>query len=879
MTVQTTGWIGRLLRRIEYTVGFVWLNVYSILALILGIVFMAWVPQVQDIIANLLPPPEAERAADARHGFHLAAYLAAAFGWAAAIWYSMRVLTGTRFPRQPEPHPLALQWANLLREEFPRLAAFAALVVVAFVTSVFLAERPTVGWLPYLAIGLLPVAWATAYVGNRIFRFRGLASGSGHYGYSIVAIALLALGLALNSWISAMDEGRGLLSIFGFSRDPAGNLRGALIPELVPGWPGALLGLSALASLAGLAVGRPLWKDLARGIAVVAWLGAIVLASSRAALWTPLALEVLAGAGLWYMSCRRALYGIAKPASVAGPEVARATWIALWLVIGLLAALIIGFSNAPIALGKYLGTLAIVFLALLLWCFFGTVLWVFLPMRKGWASLAALPLLWALFIGQSAHHELRATGFDEDRRESVRLHFSEWRKRLPDPDRSPIIFVAASGGGLRAGFWAAHALAAADDETCGEFGRHVYAYSSVSGGSLGVAAYLSQRQAWAAKPPQERCAKGRLQEMTKLLGRDFLAPVAGSMLFAEAFQLFFPISYLSNERGAALADGWRDAWNETFPKDEGRFARTMIEALPADAANPAVLFNATAVNSGRRIVASNVVAALPGVDDLFQSSLISRDVRLKTHGLPLSDAVLNSARFTYVSPAGTVLGCQQSFDGGRPVCRDSDVRVWDRLVDGGYFENSGLATLRDVMKDLRTDFPPDSRGYGNPVFTLLIENSRDVPPICPPAWKNANLRDEKTHDMRARGAQIIMMSMQGLPVPSGKLPALSETTAPLEALLNVREARAALEMQRVRSEVYCRYVIDWSLREYLMRTNLREPPLGWFLSAKSAQNMVQAARANAASLPFTLVTCDDGKSRTRGIIGDRKALPPACPKS
>ena len=55
-------------------------------------------------------------------------------------------------------------------------------------------------------------------------------------------------------------------------------------------------------------------------------------------------------------------------------------------------------------------------------------------------------------------------------------------------------------------------LAAADDRTCGEFGRHVYAYSGVSGGSLGIAAYLAQRQIWERMPGPERCQTGRREE-------------------------------------------------------------------------------------------------------------------------------------------------------------------------------------------------------------------------------------------------------------------------------------------------------------------------------------------------------------------------------
>jgi hypothetical protein len=317
----------------------------------------------------------------------------------------------------------------------------------------------------------------------------------------------------------------------------------------------------------------------------------------------------------------------------------------LGATIVVLALLIAGFSLFPIALGKLLGTLAIAFHAFALWSFFGTVLWVFWPKRVGWASLALVPIAWAALLGKPADHGLRGVKFATEgeypERPGLQQHFDDWRARLPERDRSPIFFVAAAGGGLRAGFWTAHVLAAMDDATCGEFGRHVYAYSGVSGGSLGIAAYLAQRKTWMEKAqPQERCQAKRSAEITRFLGRDFLAPVAGSLVFAEAFQRFVPVTYLENERGSVLSGAWSEAWDEVFgSRARGLFNRPFLEVFdasppPANAAGtPAVFFNATGVNSGRRVVASNVIATLPGVDDLFYARGLDRETKLKTHGL------------------------------------------------------------------------------------------------------------------------------------------------------------------------------------------------------------------------------------------------------
>ena len=49
----------------------------------------------------------------------------------------------------------------------------------------------------------------------------------------------------------------------------------------------------------------------------------------------------------------------------------------------------------------------------------------------------------------------------------------------------PFILVAAAGGGIRAAWWAEHALAAIAGRRCGP--HDVFAVSSVSGGSVGTA--------------------------------------------------------------------------------------------------------------------------------------------------------------------------------------------------------------------------------------------------------------------------------------------------------------------------------------------------------------------------------------------------------
>ena len=76
--------------------------------------------------------------------------------------------------------------------------------------------------------------------------------------------------------------------------------------------------------------------------------------------------------------------------------------------------------------------------------------------------------------------------------------------------------------------------------------------------------------------------RGRKEEIARMLGRDFLAPMAGSMLFAEpASRLAF--IRLESDRGATLARSWSRAWDEEFGRRgaASRFDGAFVDVLAA----------------------------------------------------------------------------------------------------------------------------------------------------------------------------------------------------------------------------------------------------------------------------------------------------------
>lgn len=296
---------------------------------------------------------------------------------------------------------------------------------------------------------------------------------------------------------------------------------------------------------------------------------------------------------------------------------------------------------------------------------------------------------------------------------------TEWRPKLDDevtrflarlpPGTAkqpvPVVFVASAGGASRAAYWTGEVLGKLDELTQGRFGDHVFAVSSVSGGTLGAATYLAER---AENSPTELEDGGPSQlrkRMRKENGDDHLSPAIAGLLFPDLLQLFVPWAILP-DRATYLERSFQDSW---LPRAEAlryacapdgsrrklspdaplvnRFSRpmgelwscaTMVKDQPVWI--PAFFANGTRAEDGRRIITSSIL--MP--QSTFGDALDFHDLFI--YDVPLSTVVTNSARFPFFSPAGT-LPPHASSRGAR-----------GHIIDGGYFENGGIATITEVQE-------------------------------------------------------------------------------------------------------------------------------------------------------------------------------------
>jgi Patatin-like phospholipase len=517
----------------------------------------------------------------------------------------------------------------------------------------------------------------------------------------------------------------------------------------------------------------------------------------------------------------------------------RSTIAILLLTFMISYALFAGFVLSAVWLPRAIGAGAIVLLAFCSWIAFGSIVLVLLPKSYGLPSFALLPVVLAIAASNVDNHSIRLhtlqSATPSPRPAGVDASFMSWLQMNPEfaaarregREKFPVFIATAEGGGLRAGYWTATVLGELEAATAGRFSHHLYAISGVSGGSLGATAFTAEIASGASCQSGLPSATRVKDCVQQFLRGDFLSPVLAYLLFPDLIQRFLPfIAINSFDRARALEHAWEDSWGASHPDaTENLFAKPFERLAAAGLATrpvPVLYLNATSVETGRRAVVS-----FPRVrNDEFG---LVRDVledAAKSHWMPVSTAVHLSARFSYVSPAGSI---------HRSDTRDG--ALWGRLVDGGYHENSGALTAIDVLSAIRRvqrtkEFKDIAGDVQIELHALMITNDPLSTRICEAAAAVS---------------------------PSNWL---SELLSPPLALLNARIAHGA-RSRRDLSDAAARqagidaaFDSDCAIDRARMRTlefalpDDDKTPLGWYLSHTSAKRMnnVLCANENAAAI-------------------------------
>jgi hypothetical protein len=598
--------------------------------------------------------------------------------------------------------------------------------------------------------------------------------------------------------------------------------------------------------------------------------------------WRLMQLLLRAPFGLWpaliLLLLGSALFLVSFATAFVPDSIAWKTYPAKLLPGPSVALLLMGLSVAPLtALTYALDTVtrAITILGVRLRLRYAPVLTGLLLLMGGGASIMSL-------------HSLRAAdpgAPGPDRRASLAVFFQSWARTCAQGDaKTPVrpIIVAVSGGASRAGLWAAKVLDSVDVTLNRTHAQNagIFAVSSVSGGSLGAAAYVSMR---AGQKPDGGCSLAMLDgqaqhardvAVTEAMRADALGPALAGMLLGDAPRalaayLAWPVVKADewwtkervvlrgNDRAEALERAFERNWldNGIVPimalgaGEPVAFNRPYLSlfydgAMEPRGDVPLWLANGTDLDTGDRLLTAPFKVdyeSFCGDDGRWYRPEGDRDcgkrrlsyawnvlgpfhstrdvLSLLKTDIPISTAIDNTSRFPFLSPSGELTPAQ--------VTESEDAQI----IDGGYFENEGLMTGMELANWLKTYGPAL---IGRPVYPIIVQ-----------ATANAD-RGIDERDIARCGNRLPVN-----PAVSAAETRSSQFLVPLIGLSAVRGGHSHALLKEAQEE-YCDQGGQQAFFHfYLYSADGFDVPLNWMLSEKVADYIWDDAIAvcgNAAEL-------------------------------
>ncbi len=358
--------------------------------------------------------------------------------------------------------------------------------------------------------------------------------------------------------------------------------------------------------------------------------------------------------------------------------------------------------------------------------------------------------------------------------------------RIVAQDQQPLIIVTATGGGLHASAWTAAILARLEEKIGRPFHHRLLLMSTVSGGSVGLMAYLRELHEGTLESNPD-LAKARMQSAAQCSS---LEGVGWGLIYYDLPKAFVPIApYFippssgdgdleANRPGSTpllkdrtwslrkafernlnnsycnwlwVKDGNPDPGLQTgLTKNPHVGAGLTLRQLPPvglkNASFPAFTMNTTTVEHGERFLLANYAVPehqISGEPEYRARSFLATfsgtqppviNKQPPLPDLPLATAAQMSATFPYVSSAARV-----------PMAIDNNVNSV-HFVDGGYYDNDGTASAIEFLRYALAPSPQEKQEPGypqpdpiarldkdHPLRILLIEirNSGDIAPTGP----------------------------------------------------------------------------------------------------------------------------------------------------
>lgn len=337
----------------------------------------------------------------------------------------------------------------------------------------------------------------------------------------------------------------------------------------------------------------------------------------------------------------------------------------------------------------------------------------YFSLKIGFPLYLLLTVLILIFSFFNGNKDIRFVSNTSSTNNTVSLenYTKDWlnkSKEVYKDKKAPMFIVLSEGGGIRAAYWSSQFLARTQRDYP-NFRNQLFCISGVSGGSFGATVFDGLLSYYDSNKNEESVldsnGKNVMQnKITDIIGKDFLSPTIACLCTREVFQLLIPIPIESFDCAKTFEKTWEYVWKKNLNGDT-TFSNSFLSLMNKKSIPP-LFINTTQVENGYPVILSNIkinydereIDNNTNQNNLHLPREFYSDILGNTkNDTPLSTASLLSARFPYVSPAGTM--------------KDKNNNVIS-LVDGGYFDNTGANTAYQVMFNIKkiyempTDFKP-----------------------------------------------------------------------------------------------------------------------------------------------------------------------------
>jgi len=338
------------------------------------------------------------------------------------------------------------------------------------------------------------------------------------------------------------------------------------------------------------------------------------------------------------------------------------------------------------------------------------------------------------------HYEVTNTLSTEkiDNRPDLDDYITNWindRKHyiqaLDSTEKYPVIFVAAEGGGSRAGLWSLLINSRLYEIDSTYFEKYLFSMTGASGGGGGNAVFYTtaynsfqKKEYYDFRLPKEDSSilnyKG-----SKFYNENYLSSSVASFLGRDLLHstvLFFRKNI--PDRAELLEKEWGENYKEIFQHGEGKnrldneYLSLSVKKGNLQQTPPMLIMNTTHLQSGNYYTISPVKLNSNNMKGVFGDFLKEYDKAYKngkqyeetekTKTIKVSTAMLLNARFPYISPVGRVPEVGQ-------------------FADAGYYDNiGGTVTLKlvEAFDNVAENKYPEIYDKLD-IRVLIIKNSED----------------------------------------------------------------------------------------------------------------------------------------------------------